>query len=62
MTSRNQTTRILGLPVVMGMLINPAYASTPDALSATSPIRGGVEIIFPEFAQVGGDDIGGSAD
>lgn len=62
MTSRNQTTRILGLPVVMGMLINPAYASTPDALSATSPIRGGVEIIYPEFAQVGGDDIGGSAD
>ncbi len=64
MISRKNTTRKLGLPIFFGMLATPAMvaASTPDSLSnildPSAPV-GTVEFIYPEFAQVGGDDIGG---
>lgn len=65
MISKTSTTRIVGLPALVGMLVVPVQASTPD-ISRVTPetdiVLRSVELIYPQFAQVGGDDIGGNAD
>lgn len=65
MISKTSTTRIFGLPALIGILASPMQASTPDPLRAT-PYTGivprSVELLFPQYAQVGGDNIGGSSE
>ena len=63
MISKKTSLRLLGLPVLMGMAATPLYASTggPEDATTTDPTAPPVEIIYPEFAQVGGDDIGGGS-
>lgn len=65
MISKSHATRIIGPTVLIGILATPIGASTPDPARNALPnssIAGTVEVIYPEFAQVGGDDIGGSND
>lgn len=65
MISKTSTTRILGLPALIGMLASPMQAATPDPLRAmpdTGIVLRSVDLLFPQYAQVGGDNIGGSAD
>ena len=62
MISSKPTARIIGIPVLLGLLSTPIPASTPDVgradLQTDLTVRS-VELIYPQYAQVGGDDIGG---
>ena len=65
MISKTSTTRIFGLPALVGMLATPLQASAPDPLHITPEaglVLRGVELVYPEYAQVGGDNISGSSD
>lgn len=64
MISKPPTARIFGLPVIIGMLSTPLYAATPDALGNLNLSSGAsvsIELVYPRYAQVGGDDIGGGS-
>lgn len=62
MISSKPAARIIGLPVLLGLLSTPIHASTPDVgradLNTNLTVRS-VELIYPQYAQVGGDNISG---
>lgn len=63
MISKKTPTRLAGLPVVLSLVATPLLASAPDSFgagTAATSAASHVEMIFPRFAQVGGDEIGGS--
>lgn len=65
MISKTSTTRIFGLPALLGILASPIPASTPDPVRATTDMEmvlRNIDLIYPQYAQVGGDNIGGSSD
>ncbi|MFA8385761.1 MAG: hypothetical protein ACEPO2_09060 [Pelagibaca sp.] len=62
MISSKPTARIIGIPVLLGLLSTPIPASTPEVGRAdieTDLATRSVEVLYPRYAQVGGDDIGG---
>ncbi len=64
MTSKLASARIFGLPALVGMLSSPIHASTPDPVGPAvtpGPAPVSIEVIYPQYAQVGGDDIGGGS-
>jgi len=62
MNSKNKLTYLAGLPAIVGMLSTPVLASTvdPGVGIAQPPRMGQIELVYPRYAQVGGDEIGGS--
>lgn len=64
MISKTSTARFIGIPVLVGMLTSAIHASTPDAgrsMIITGTASVSVELVYPQYAQVGGDDIGGGS-
>lgn len=62
MISKTHKARLVGLPVVLSMVAAPLLASTPDSFTAgVAPASDTytVDLVFPRYAQVGGDEIGG---
>lgn len=62
MISKTTTLRLAGIPVILGLVSAPLLASTPDTFRSASSAQsnpGFVELIYPRYAQVGGDEIGG---
>lgn len=62
MISMKSVSRFVGLPVVFGLVTTPVLATTPDPaagiLPTSSPAQ--IEVIYPRYAQAGGDGNGGS--
>ena len=55
--------RLFGAPVILSLLATPVLAATQHhgPVSIPSPSQPTIELIYPEFAQVGGDEIGGGS-
>src|SRR6056297_272033 len=62
MISKKTVSRFVGLPVVFGLVTTPVLATTPDPAASGPPASSlaQIEIIYPRYAQVGGEEIGGS--
>lgn len=62
MISKKTVSRFVGLPVVFGLVTTPVLATTPDPAAGIAPASSSaqIEIIYPRYAQVGGEEIGGS--
>ena len=61
MISKKSVTYFAGLPAILGMITTPVMATTfdPGLGIAPPPQAGQIELIYPRYAQVGGDEIGG---
>ena len=63
MILKKTSIRLVGLPVLIGMVTTPVFAMTPDPMRAgpaTVSEAMQIELVYPRYAQVGGDEIGGS--
>lgn len=61
MTLKSNTIRLIGAPVVLSLMSTPLFASTQTNFGAPNAVQSSVaiELIYPRYAQVGGDGIGG---
>jgi len=61
MISKKTLPYILGAPLAIGLIASPLLATTesPEDVGRSFVDTTNIELIYPQYAQVGGDDIGG---
>lgn len=61
MISKKNLPYILGAPLAIGLVASPLFATTesPENVGRSFVDTSSIELIYPQYAQVGGDDVGG---
>lgn len=64
MISKKLLPCMLGAPLAIGFIASPLFATTerPEDVGRSFVDTTAIELIYPQYAQVGGDDIGGGGD